>query len=503
MGLKPSSRLQWLDLPIGLLLGFGWTLLCCDWLAHFHTDANGIFYADLIEYCNGVSTKNLLGIGASNKRSAFAMLLPRHFAKTEGVFDGLALGAVWGQIGIGALLYWWGTLIGGRRMGISVLLLACVAAPLTFISRVLSSYPAMSLCFVAGATGTMWGIKSHRTLPMFIAGIGVGITLLADARGIVWALPWLCGLLFVILFRGSLFNKTMRLIALAIPIYLSHQWAPSFYVFDAIGIEPQVDIRPSLYHWLKIYPPPYEYPTNFTWGMAPLSDLPQTIQFLWEQTKLVVPPSDRDAGLELGRAIAKFYWEWAILGLVVTILWFAKRPWTLFAILISVSPFVMTFHGALTMLEEHIRFYIQTLPGIIILWAILWEQGVTLSDHLIQRMSQSWYRWIQVPVRFGLMWILPLYLLSNLVLGSIDSPLSPTANWRRNWDPQPSDFGDIVSNYKDGRMMEFNSIEPCGRGIQKVEQMQKPLETTIYDGGLQQHLDVVLNSAFGESSTSQ
>ena len=116
-----------------------------------------------------------------------------------------------------------------------------------------------------------------------------------------------------------------RLIALSIPLYVSHQWAPSFYVFDAIGIEPQVDIRPSLYHWLKIYPPPYEYDSNFTWGMAPLSELPQTIQFLWEQTKLVVPPSDRDAGLELGRAIAKFYWEWAILGLVVTVLWFAKN----------------------------------------------------------------------------------------------------------------------------------------------------------------------------------
>ena len=94
-------------------------------------------------------------------------------------------------------------------------------------------------------------------------------------------------------------------------------------------------------------------------------------------------------------------------------------------------------------------------------------------------------------------------LLSNLVLGSIDSPLSPTASWRRDWDPQPSDFGDIISNYKDGRMMEFNSIEPCGRGIQKVEKMSKPLETTIYNGGLQQHLDVVLSSALGESNSSQ
>ena len=39
-------------------------------------------------------------------------------------------------------------------------------------------------------------------------------------------------------------------------------------------------------------------------------------------------------------------------------------------------------HGALTMLEEHIRFYIQTLPGIIILWAILWEKGSSITDLL-------------------------------------------------------------------------------------------------------------------------
>ena len=51
--------------------------------------------------------------------------------------------------------------------------------------------------------------------------------------------------------------------------------------------------------------------------------------------------------------------------------------------------------------------------------------------------------------------------------------------------------------------MEFNSIEPCGRGIQSVEKMNKPLETTIYNGGLQQHLDVVLSSAMGESNSSQ
>ena len=43
--------------------------------------------------------------------------------------------------------------------------------------------------------------------------------------------------------------------------------------------------------------------------------------------------------------------------------------------------------------------------------------------------------------------------------------------------------------------MEFNSIEPCGRGIQKVEAMNKPLETTIYNDGLYDQINLVLESA--------
>jgi hypothetical protein len=489
MTVAPNTAIRWMDIPIAILLGIGWTILCCDWMAHFHTAPDGVFYADLIEYCNGVSTRNLLGPGTSNKRSAFAMMLPRYFSQSHQAFDGLALGAIWGQVGIGAILYLWGVLIGGRRMGISVLLLSCVAAPLTFISRVLSSYPAMSLCFVTGAFGTMWGMKRRTLFPTFIAGCGLGCTLLADTRGIVWALPWLSGMLLSILLRGSLFNKILRLCVLAIPIYYSHEVANQYYVFDAIGLESQVDIRPSLYHWLKIYPPPYQYDSNYTWGMAPISELPNTIQFLWEQTQLEVPPSKRDDGLALGRAIAQFYWEWAILGIGIALLTFLKKPWTLLAILCSVSPFVMTFHGGLTMLEEHIRFYIQTLPGIVILWAIVWERGATLWTVAVDKVL-GWTPWVhRAPlIRRPIFWVgtflVPVGLLSQIVLGSIDTPLSPQSSWRRDWDPQPSDFGDILSHYKDGRMNQGQGLEACGKSIRRLERANKPLRVTVYDDGL-------------------
>ena len=103
------------------------TLLCCDWFAHFHTDANGIFYADLIEYCNGVSTKISLALtqqticicDASSKTFCW-----KHKASS--------MDWLWVLFGVKLELMPYllvVQLIGGRRMGMSVLLLACVAAP--------------------------------------------------------------------------------------------------------------------------------------------------------------------------------------------------------------------------------------------------------------------------------------------------------------------------------------------------------------------------------------
>ena len=140
-----------------------------------------------------------------------------------------------------------------------------------------------------GATMSLWGISSRRPISMLSSGIGIGLILLADTRGLVWALPLFCVSIFTAIFRGNWKAKLIRLPCLFLPLYLSYQLGEQVYVFDAIGIEPQVDMRPSLYHWVGLYPPPWDYPTNFTWGMKSITDLPQTFLFLFEQSRLEVP----------------------------------------------------------------------------------------------------------------------------------------------------------------------------------------------------------------------
>ena len=214
--------------------------------------------------------------------------------------------------------------------------------------------------------------------------------------------------------------------------------------------------------------------------MAPLSELPKAIQFLLEQTQLVVPTSERDEGLRLGRSIAQYYWEWTLVGLIATLIRYSRKPWTLAAILFSVSPFILTFHGALTMLEEHIRFYIQTLPGVIVIWAILWNQGAELLERGTNTLASNQFRGKKI-IQWSISFAFPLWILLQVVLGSVQTPLAPNADWRRDWDPQPSDFRDLISQYEDGYMMQNKSSRACGISIEELIKEDRPLRPTIYE----------------------
>ena len=74
-------------------------------------------------------------------------------------------------------------------------------------------------------------------------------------------------------------------------------------------------------------------------------------------------------------------------------------------------------------------------------------------------------------------------MLLQLILGSIQTPLAPNADWRRDWDPQPSDFRDLISHYEDGSMMRDQSMRACGRNIQSLIKKKRPLHTTVYKEG--------------------
>jgi hypothetical protein len=467
---RPPSftRLVSLCLLAGIL--FSW--LSTYWLSLFYLQGSSVIYSDLIEYCTGVTAPRALEAGVSAKRSVFPMLLPRAFYDQYGFFDALALGALCSNMAIGMLLFLWGTLLGGVQLGMCTILLALVPAPMTFIGRMLTTYPEMSLCFIFGAVSAFWGITSKRPSAMFVGGIGVGITLLADTRGIVWAFPFAFGLAISALCRGSWSNRFIRIICLTLPIIYSHNIASSVYVFDAIGIEQQVDMRPMLYRWAKLYPPPWDYPSNFTWGMNPLSEFPKTVQFLVDQGNLDVPDELVSTEVMRGREIAYWYFLFAGIGGFFALIRWRREPWKLFALLVSLSPFLIGFRGALTMLEEHTRFYIQTLPGVIILWAVAWQSLVDIGAFF------SPFQWrktsfLHLPSQSTLCLL--------LVLGAIPSILSPTSEWRREWSGTDDGFRDILSRYENKSMHRDPMQRFCRRSLDKNIRENRPLTVTLYN----------------------
>jgi len=471
IGKPSSSSLRYRDGLLAIVFGVIFAWISTYWLSLFYLKGSSVIYSDLIEYCTGVTTPKALMAGVSSKRSVLPMLLPRAFYAELGVFDALAFGALCSSFAVGFLFYIWGALLGGSSLGIIAVLFALIPAPMTFIGRMLTSYPEMSVCFMLGSVATCCGILSKKPIAMLFGGIGVGIILLADTRGIIWAIPYFIGLIIAALFRGTKQNRIVRLVLLIIPIWYSYSLASQVYVFNAIGIEQQVDLRPMLYRWAKSYPPPWDYPSNFTWGMNPFSEFPKTIQFLMEQGNLNVPNDLISAQVLRGRVISQQYFYFAGLGALLAMFQWRRTPWRLFALFITLSPFLIGFQGALTMLEEHTRFYIQTLPGVIILWAIAW-QGVNSIG--------AWMRPLNWKQNNFQLFIKTAILLS-LILGSIPSILSPTAEWRREWNGTDSSFRDILSRYENGTMHRDPMQRFCQSAIDKNIKEDRPLTVTLYD----------------------
>ena len=484
LGTQPKPPIwarHWIfDLLIAVLSGLLYACLATDWFALFYLENSPVTYADFIEYCNGVSAPRPLDAGVSNKRSALPMLLPRYFYDTQGIFDALAWGALTAQILMGSCFYLWGRLAHSRSLGLLVVLLAFIPAPMNFVGRILSSYPAMSLSFMVGATLSLWGISAKRPLAMMGAGIGVGLILLADTRGLVWALPLFSISLCTSVYRGSWRDKLVRLSGLLLPLYVSYLLGEKVYVFDAIGIEPQVDMRPSLYHWVGLYPPPWDYSSNFTWGMKPLTELPKTLIFLLEQSQLEVPEELVSFEIERGRYIAQYCLNFAAAGLCFAALMSRKNIWLFLGIFASVSPFFLTFRGALGMLEEHPRFYIQTLPGIIICWGFICLGLIQLGSRLALFFHPSWLKKISLPVT--------LFLLGLLVFGSIPSFISPTADWRRGWHGRDENFTNLLNKYENGSMHRDVNKTHCRKALDKNKKEGRPQKATLYDKPLLQQL---------------
>ena len=230
---------------------------------------------------------------------------------------------------------------------------------------------------------------------------------------------------------------------------------------------------PMLYRWARIYPPPWDYPSDFTWGMRPLSEFPKMVGFLLEQGLLVVPDNLATESVQQGRELAQRFLWFAGLGALIALFRWYREPWRLFALFVSLAPFLIGFRGALIMLEEHPRFYIQTLPGVILLWAIAWQGFVALGACFSLRAWRKTQRWFRFPLQTA--------IVLGLLLGGIPTVLSPVADWRREWSGTDDDFREFLSRYENKSMHQNFSQRFCRHSLDVTVQSGRPLRVTIYE----------------------
>lgn len=311
------------------------------------------FETDFVDYCIGIEIFTDENRYFPPKRSKLAGLFPWLFSHFGGIFQGLNFGALFSVLGISFFLIEWakqsskqaGWLMGG-------LLLSC--SPLIGLTRFLNFYPEIIffLCLAGFLVSRALWKPSWQNFAL--AGIGIGLCILSDARGLIWG-----GYYALLLFGFIIFNRKTRnnwllnLSTLILPIWLS--WFGAWWAFHqhSSSLIRQMDTRPLLGQ------APAQYPSEFVWGYGAAQDISANILFLLQNPSASLQSSP-----------SEYWYFWFFVSLISgNILVFMKKDhWKLLAPLI---PFFLAFWSIGSMVEPHVRFYAQSLPPLLISIAIL------------------------------------------------------------------------------------------------------------------------------------
>ena len=401
--------------------------------------------ADFVDYCVGVLAFDPAhedpgrGLQFPHKRSRAALALPALLAGPLGIVDGLLVASALSAAALFAGLSLWGRALGGPRLGASAgpaaALLALAMAPLVTLPRHLGTYPVTAAAFVLAAGAGAAALTRPSVGRCFGAGLGAGLCLLIDARGLVWApAPLLLGALGALRLPGA--RKLLGGLALAGALGASHRAGAWAYPPHANSLEEQLDVRPLLYKAGARGPavdPPWTLPSRFVWGRSPLSALPDTARTLGDQRQISRPAASRSINSEQAREAQVLPWLRALaVGAPVAglALLAARRGWALLALGVSAAPFLVVLHGLSDVVELQPRFFTQALPAVALVLGLAAAPLIELPGRLLGRPGLRWAA---------------LYLLLLMVVGRVPGPLGPQAAWRRPFDPAGEELSVAVA----------------------------------------------------------
>ena len=420
-----SNRAFWgVEILLAVACGLGFLFLADKRLADVHGLAPWNT-ADFVDYCSAVL--NMAGQEAPwpTKRAQLPGSLAALFYGKMGVAGSLRAGAVVSTFVVGVGLYTWGRVIAGRTAGLLSVVAALAFAPITRLPRMLTLYPEVTAALVLGAALVSAGLMSKKPKAMAWVGAGLGLVLCADVRGLVWAVPWAVAALWCLWKSESRRTSAKWLLAPLLLSFFIGRWS---FPAGTESFESQLDVRP-LYHLrhgsqMPEHLPPYGEGGGFVWGRSAPWRLPQTGAFILRQLTIPPPPGfppdvsafSQDNHL---KPVTKVWWMATVLSVVL--FWRERR--LLLVLGVSVSPFAVGFVAQHGMAEIFARFLAQLLPGLAVLIGVCAGRIVDYCPGPL-KIGERWHPARQVvAVWAGLL----------LVLGTLASPISPHANWRRPW----------------------------------------------------------------------
>ena len=138
-----------------------------------------------------------------------------------GLRDGVYAASLLATALLGAGVYLWARALANREAGVTAALLSCAVAHFVIMPRSFSFYPAAAACYVLCAAGAAAALRWPGKVSLALAGVGLGLTLLVDHIGLIYATPMLALCLYLCRVPGNRGRTSARLLALLLPVCLS------------------------------------------------------------------------------------------------------------------------------------------------------------------------------------------------------------------------------------------------------------------------------------------
>ncbi len=402
-----------------LFLG-GVATIFATWWIHPSQHDFPYFESDFLDYCYTLTTYDFpIEQSGSTYRSRLAGLSSYILRDFFGTIDAITVSSVlWTGLSF-SLLYLCGKFLHSSAAGFFVVTIALTIAPLHTLGRLVNFYPTIIATLLFGcATFAFWSQKINykRT---FILGVAIGLLLLIDLRGILWATTYWIGSLFFVLTTVSRRKWFKFFLCLHIPILVAWFVGLWSYPPNTTPIEHQTSFVYKAIIWGTQHVQDKTL-DGYVWGRSSLYSIIDLFVFLYEE-------SSKEANFDqLGihlRDKTQYDKNMNILLYYAALpsLLLLRKPYRFMTLLICVTPFALAWKGVQSSGMFQLRIYAQATP----LLAIL--SGVSMGV-LIYHNPLKLYRF---PKAIN---ILILFIVSYpLIWGHIPNSFALNSPWHPNW----------------------------------------------------------------------